>query len=374
MKHRSPRHAALLAAAALAVAACGGGEAAERADSALAEVTIGPENVVVTRLDTLENGPTVSGTLAAEREATIRAEVSGAVLQTYVEVGQRVERGTLLARIDADGISDAAASAQAAVANAESQAQIARREEERATRLLAVGAVAERDLEGARNARVGAEAQLAAAQAQLAAARKNLGNTTVRALFPGVVSRRAVNGGDIVSPGTELFTVVDPAHMRFEASVPAIAIADVRMGAPVSFTVAGYPGRTFTGRVTRISPMADPVTRQVQLLVSVADDGRGLVGGLFAQGRIGAERKTGIVAPSVAVDLRGTEPAVYRVKGGKVEKVAVAVGLRDEQNEMLEITKGVAVGDTLLTGAAQGITAGTLVRVSEPADAAIAKQ
>jgi len=120
--------------------------------------------------------------------------------------------------------------------------------------------------------------------------------------------------------------------------------------------------------------MADPVTRQVQLLVSVADDGRGLVGGLFAQGRIGAERKTGIVAPSVAVDLRGTEPAVYRVKGGKVEKVAVAVGLRDEQNEMLEITKGVAVGDTLLTGAAQGITAGTLVRVSEPADAAIAKQ
>ncbi|HEX3160733.1 MAG TPA: efflux RND transporter periplasmic adaptor subunit [Gemmatimonadaceae bacterium] len=374
MKHRSPRHAALLAAVALAVAACGGGEAAERADSALAEVTIGPENVVVTRLDTLENGPTVSGTLAAEREATIRAEVSGAVLQTYVEVGQRVERGTLLARIDADGITDAAASAQAAVANAESQAQIARREEERATRLLAAGAVAERDLEAARNARVGAEAQLAAAQAQLAAARKNLGNTTVRALFPGVVSRRAVNGGDIVSPGTELFTVVDPAHMRFEASVPAIAIADVRMGAPVSFTVAGYPGRTFTGRVTRISPMADPVTRQVQLLVSVADDGRGLVGGLFAQGRIGAERKTGIVAPSVAVDLRGTEPAVYRVKGGKVEKVAVAVGLRDEQNEMLEITKGVAVGDTLLTGAAQGITAGTLVRVSEPADAAIAKQ
>jgi RND family efflux transporter MFP subunit len=375
--HRSVAHFPLrgliVAATAVSLAACGG-DGDVRAETTPQAVTVGPENIYVAREDTLESGPPVSGTLAAEQSATVRAEVSGPVLQTYVEAGQRVARGTLLARIDATGISDAVASARSAVATAQSAATIASREEQRAERLLAAGAVAERDLETARNARVAADAQLAAARAQLATAQRNYGNTEVRAPFAGVVSNRAVSGGDVVSPGTELFTVLEPSSMRFEADVPASAVGDVHLGDRVSFSVAGYPDRVFAGRVTRINPVADPTTRQVRLLVSVPNTGNALVGGLFAEGRVASERHAGVVAPETAVDQRGTEPAVYRLSGGKVEKVTVALGLRDAQSERVELANGVAVGDTLLTGAAQGITPGSLVRVSQPSDTPVAKR
>jgi hypothetical protein len=80
--------------------------------------------------------------------------------------------------------------------------------------------------------------------------------------------------------------------------------------------------------------------------------------------------RTGLVVPTSAVDLRGTSPSVMRVKGGKVEKVQVQVGVNDKSSETTEVLAGLAAGDTLLVGAAQGITPGTPVRISAPATAA----
>jgi hypothetical protein len=77
-----------------------------------------------------------------------------------------------------------------------------------------------------------------------------------------------------------------------------------------------------------------------------------------------------MVVPATAVDTRSNVPAVLRIKNGKVERVAVQLGLRDDAAERVEIASGVQVGDTLLLGAAQGITAGTIVRVSTPSDKA----
>ena len=91
-------------------------------------------------------------------------------------------------------------------------------------------------------------------------------------------------------------------------------------------------------------------------------------GGLFATGRLASESKTGMTVPVSAVDTRAAQPAVFRVKGGKVERVPVQLGIRDESAERIEIQSGVQTGDTLLVGAAQGITPGTVVRVSNPSD------
>jgi hypothetical protein len=77
-----------------------------------------------------------------------------------------------------------------------------------------------------------------------------------------------------------------------------------------------------------------------------------------------------MVVPASAVDSRSNVPAVFRIKGGKVERVPVQLGLRDEGAERIEIASGVQVGDTLLLGAAQGITTGTIVKVSSPSDRA----
>jgi RND family efflux transporter MFP subunit len=212
------------------------------------------------------------------------------------------------------------------------------------------------------------------ARAQLASAQQQLSGTRATAPFSGVVSARLVSAGDVVAPGSALFTVVDPGSMRYEASVPADQLAQVRVGAPVRFSVTGYPGRTFEGRVTRINPVADPTTRQVRLLVSVPNAGGQLVGGLFAEGRVAAERRASLVVPANAIDERGVGPAVYRVKGGVVERVTVEVGLRDPRTDRVAITGALAAGDTLLTGAAQGITVGTPVRVAQPSDTTRAAQ
>lgn len=357
-------------AALISVAACKGGAAAEADSSATEATTVGVENIAIVTNGVLQAGPTVSGALMPEREAVVRAQVGGSVLQTYADQGQGVRSGQTLARIEGGGLQDVYLSARAGVTSASNNADIARRELARSEKLLAAGAIAERDIEQARRAAIAANAALADAQARLATARKQVGNTVITAPISGIVSERPISAGDVVQPGGHLFTVVDPSSMRLEGSVPAEQLSQVRLGAPVTFTVNGYPGRTFGGKVTRVNPTADPATRQVRIVISIPNAEGRLVGGLFANGRLASQSHTGMVVPSTAVDTRSNIPAVFRIKGGKVERVPVTLGLRDDAAEKIEIAQGVQVGDTLLVGAAQGITPGTIVRVSSPSDKA----
>jgi RND family efflux transporter MFP subunit len=367
--------AAVLTFAAVAViAACKGGSAAEADAAATETATVGTENIAVVTNGILQNGPTVSGTLIPEREAMIRAQVGGSLLQTYADQGQAVRAGQTLARIEAGGLQDVYLSARAGVTAASNNADIANRELARSQTLLAAGAIAQRDIEQARRAAISANAALADARARLATAQKQVGNTNVTSPMSGIVSERPVSAGDVVQPGAALFTVVDPSSMRLEGSVPSEALTQVRVGAPVTFTVNGYPGRTFTGRVTRVNPTADPATRQVRVFISIPNAEGRLVGGLFANGRLAADSRTGLVAPASAVDARSNIPAVYRIKGSKVQRVPVQLGLRDEGSEKIEIVSGVQAGDTLLLGAAQGITPGTIVKVSAPSDKPLARK
>lgn len=360
---------ALISAALISSAACKGGAAAE-SDSATETATIGAENIAIVTNGVLQSGPTVSGALTPEREAVVRAQVGGSILQTYADQGQSVRSGQTLARIEGGGLQDVYLSARAGVTSASNNADIARRELARSEKLLAAGAIAERDIEQARRGAIAANAALADAQARLATARKQVGNTVIGAPISGIVSDRPISAGDVVQAGAHLFTVVDPSSMRLEGSVPAEQLSQVRLGAPVTFTVNGYPGRTFGGKVTRVNPTADPATRQVRIVISIPNAEGRLVGGLFANGRLASQSHTGLVVPANAVDARSNIPAVFRIKGGKVERVPVQLGLRDDAAERIEIASGVQAGDTLLVGAAQGITPGTIVRVSSPSDKA----
>jgi membrane fusion protein, multidrug efflux system len=358
----------LVTAALLSAVACKGGSPAD-ADAAAAETTtVGTENIAVVTNGTLQSGPTVSGTLTPEREAAVRAQVGGSVLQVMADQGQAVRSGQTLARIEAGGLQDVYLSARAGVTSANNNADIARRELARSEKLLAAGAIAERDIEQARRGAISANAALADARARLSTAQKQVGNTVISAPISGVVSDRPISSGDVVQPGALLFTVVDPSSMRLEGSVPAEQLSQVKVGAPVTFTVNGYPGRTFTGRVTRVNPTADPATRQVRIVISIPNAEGRLVGGLFANGRLASESHNGMVVPVSAVDSRSNVPAVFRIKSGKVERVPVQLGLRDDAAERVEIASGVQLGDTLLIGAAQGITPGTIVKVSTPSD------
>ena len=246
--------------------------------------------------------------------------------------------------------------------------QVAEREAQRAEALSKAGAIAERQRDQARNALIAAQSMAADARARLANAQKQLEKTVIKAPFTGVVSARTVNAGDFVSPGTAAFTIINPSTMRLEASVSAEALSAVRLGAPVEFMVNGYGNRRFVGRISSINPVADPATRQVRVIATIPNQGGTLVSGLFAEGRVASEAHTSPVVPAGAVDERGVRPSVMRLKGGKVEKAEVTVGIRDMTTETVEITSGLTPGDTVLLGAARGISAGTKVKVSSPSD------
>ena len=134
------------------------------------------------------------------------------------------------------------------------------------------------------------------------------------------------------------------------------------------FTVTGYPGRTFSGRISSVNPSADPQTRQVRLFVRIPNAGNQLVAGLFAEGRVATDSRETLTAPQGAVDVRGLVPTVLRLKNGRTEKLEVRLGARDESTERVEILSGVMPGDTLLVGAALGISPNTPLKVSTPAD------
>lgn len=363
------RKAALLSLAAVALSAT----ACKKTDASAAPtktetMIVGPENVAIVRSEQIRSGPAISGSLAPSRSATIRSEMSGAVVQTYAEAGQSVRAGQPLAQIDAAVLRDQALSARSAVTTAQNSVDLAKRDVSRNETLEKAGAIAERETERSRNALLNAQTQLSTARSQLANVQKMLDKASVQSPFSGVVAQRQINAGDVVTPGTALYTVVDPASMQLEASVAAEQLSQARVGMPVEFRVNGYPNRTFSGRITRVNPTADPATRQVKILASIPNAGNTLVGGLFAEGRVSTETKTAPMVSSAAVDERGLRPSVIRLKNGKIEKVDVGIGIRDAAAETVEITSGLTPGDTVLLGAARGISVGTPVKVSAPND------
>jgi RND family efflux transporter MFP subunit len=347
----------------IAASACGADSpSAAEAQPSVAPVQLAPENVVTAAAGHITSGPAVSGQLTPAREAKVRAQVGGALVALRVDRGDAVRAGQEIARITSRDLEAAFESTQAAVKSAEATLQLAKTEAARTQTLVKGGALAARDLEQAENAVSNAEAQLAAVRARQRSAWQQLDDTTLKAPFAGIVSDRPASLGDVVAPGAEILTIIDPSSMRLEALVPSDQVAAVKRGAVVDFTIRGVPG-TFTGRVDRISPAADPVTRQVSVFVSIPNVGNRLIAGLFAEGHVTVATRDGIVVPSSAVDETKATPVVTRIRDGKAERVPVVLGERQTRTEQVEVTKGVAAGDMLILGSAKGVAAGTPVKV-----------
>ena len=307
-------------------------------------------------------GPSVSGELRASREATVRAELAGSMTEVLVEEGQATEQGAVIGRIETRTLDDVRQSASSALKSAESQLALTQREVARTEQLVKAGALAERDLDVIRANVSTVEAQVADAKSRLAAAERQLGDAVIRAPLTGIVSSRTVNQGDVVSVGTELFTVIDPSSMRLEASVPSEDLSALKVGAVVDFTVRGYE-QTFQGTIERIAPQADPTTRQVRIYVAIPNVGGRLVAGLFAEGRVVSQAATGLILPQSAVNTDSNEAWVLRVTDGKTERVPVTVGLTDPRTERVLLTSGVSVSDVVLQGSSRSIPPGTPVQV-----------
>ena len=354
---------------ALALAACGKGPAAPQkgANAAAGQpLLLANEDVLTVRSTSLASGPVITGSVQPERRADLRAEVSAIVLQVLRENGDVVRRGDLLVRLDDTAIRDGLASAESAARAASQAHEQAERQFQRMTTLRASGMASAQQLEDAEVRRNNAQSELESARTRVVQARQFLQRTEVRAPFDGVVSDRKVSAGDTAQVGKELVKVIDPASMRFEGLVSADNVGSVSPGQAVTFRVNGYPDQVFTGKVRRMNPAANATTRQVEVLVDFTGRTQPRLAGLYAEGHVETSSADGITLPATALVRDGDKASAWRVKDGKLQKVALAVGERDPRTGDWVLKDGLAEGDQVIRHPNALLKDGQLVQAATP--------
>jgi RND family efflux transporter MFP subunit len=345
------------------------------ATAAPAKLVVAPEDILTVQSNALTSGPVVTGSIQPERKADLRAEVSAVVLQVLKENGDVVRRGDVLVRLDQTSIRDNLQSAQANVRNATQALDQAERNLQRLKTLRASGMTSLQALDDAEVRRNAAQSELSASNAREVLAQQQLERTVVRAPFDGVVSDRKASAGDTASIGKELLKVIDPASMRFAGRVSADKISVVSVGQSVSFRINGYAGQEFRGKVTRVDPSANDVTRQVEVLISINDAKQARVSGLYAEGTIETGNVKAVTLPESVVVRSGDKTSVWRVKDNSLSQIELALGTRDPRTGYFEVRSGLADGDIILRSPSSNFKEGQrveLVSAKPPAAAASA--
>ncbi|CAN7376350.1 MULTISPECIES: efflux RND transporter periplasmic adaptor subunit [Duganella] len=332
----------------------------------LVTLQMSPEDTITVESNALASGPVITGSIQPERRADLRAEVGAVVIQVMKENGEPVKKGDVLLRLDETSIRDSVNSADEATRAAEQTLAQAQRMYERQKTLLASGMVSTQAQEDAEIRRNNAQSDLAAARSRSVSARQQLTRTVVRAPFDGIVSERKVSNGDTAQVGKELIKVIDPHSMRFEGLVSADKIGVVKVGQPVLFRVNGYPGQSFSGKVKRVDPAANAVTRQVEVLVDFSEQAQPRVAGLYAEGRVESETSSALMIPPSALIQAGDSNYVWRIKGGALAKVPLTVGARDDRTGRWQVLSGLATGDMVVRVPGSGFKDGQKVELSTP--------
>jgi membrane fusion protein (multidrug efflux system) len=154
--------------------------------------------------------------------------------------------------------------------------------------------------------------------------------------------------------------------LQLTASVPTEWLAELRIGRSVLLTVAQLDSSEVSGRISRINPTADPATRQIQIYVDVPNPRETLVGGLFVSGRVlTREAAHAVAVPRPAVRYQGEDraPFAFVVEHGRLARRPIGVGIADDAQGLVEITSGVAAGDTVIVGPVEGLAGGTPIRI-----------
>lgn len=352
---------------------CGG----KGADAAQAEgagaITIGAADVATAARADVQSGVPVSGPLEPKVNMTVGAPLAEQIVETFVEEGQRVAQGQPLVRFKDEVVRAGANSARADVATQRMQVSIAVAESTRAENLLREGAIAPRDRDNALLGLNAARARLALSESQLASAEDRLATSTLRAPAAGVVSKRYAQAGDRVDMGKPVMDIVDTRVLQLTASVPVEYVGDLRIGRTVTLRAAQLDSTRLTGRISRINPTADEATRQVRVYVDIPNGAGRLVGGMFVSGRVLLRSAQGAVTvPRTALRVEGDAgtPVVYAIAGGKVQRRTVGVGVRDEEQGLVQITSGVQAGDLVVVGPVEGLADGVPAEIlgRTPAD------
>ena len=305
---------------------------------------------------------TAVGSLEPEEVVQVTAEVEGQVSQVRFQEGVRVTPGTVLALIDPDRYQLEAQRAEASYKRAVADAERARSELSRREALAKEQLVSAEDLT---RARVEAERLQAEADATRAArdiAAQNVQRSRVRAPRGGVINTRTVETGRYVRGGDVLATIVDTSRLRLRFKVSDVESLRARSGQAVSFRIAALGNAEFRGEIYHVGQVADPATRQVEVLAWVRNPGV-LKPGFFAEVDLASEtRANTIVVPERAVQASERGFVAYVVEEGKARLRPLQLGIRTADG--VEILSGLKPGDQVVVEGSDRLSDGIEVQAA----------
>lgn len=283
---------------------------------------------------------------------------------TPLSEGLAVRRGDVLAQIDLEVYETRFKQSQAAAEMARAQFNDAAREEQRIAALYREGAVTEQARDKAATARMIAEAGLAQAEAALALAKIEFSEATPRSPVDGVVTRKHVDEGNIVSASTPLATIEEISRVKVLFGVPERYAAGLVPGATtVRLRSEAMEGEAIEATVAKVYPSVDLATRNVTVEV-LLENGQGLLRpGGFVLVEMEADRVEGaVVIPFSAVVWQGAVGFVFVAENGKARRRPVRLGIREA--ERCEVVSGLEPGELLITDGVRDLRDGDAIEMA----------
>ncbi|HJR67322.1 MAG TPA: efflux RND transporter periplasmic adaptor subunit [Gemmatimonadaceae bacterium] len=311
-----------------------------------------PVEVATAELKTAARSVTVAGTVEPIRTVGINSQLPGALLRVNVEEGDRVGAGQVLATIDSREL-------QAQLASAEASLEVARRAAVRAKQLhdqqIITSAEYERD-----------DAAYRAAQATRDQLRTRLGYATIRSPITGVILEKSAEAGDIIGSQTRLFAVADMSTMVVRVPISELDVTGLDVGDQTDVTLDALPGRALRGTIRRIFPSADSLTRLVPVEVALTGAAaRDVRAGFLARVLFRLDPREGVLmVPAGALVENARGSAVYVVSASRASLRQVQRGGTFQGS--VEITDGLAPGDTVVVAGSATLRDGAAVRIVNP--------
>jgi RND family efflux transporter MFP subunit len=359
-----------------ALTACGGDTTAV-AQAPAAEGLPAPQvDVVVTKatVGTIESALEISGTLAARARVGVKPKLPGRLERVLVDVGDRVQRGQVVATIDrgeidaqVDAAVAAVAVATAALESAEASLANAETEHERARSLFEAGALPRQRLDAAQTAHRAGVAQrdlgranLSQSEAALRRAREIQRDATLHAPIAGFIVERNYDAGAI--PGeAPVVVVADISQLKLEAGVSELEAGRLKSGLPAVVSVQARPGETFNGQLVAIVPEVDQRNRHFRIEVRVNNRDATLLAGMYASARVVlASAANAIAVPRESILTRDGKRVVLKVDGERLTPIAIGEGLTD--GRLVQVTSGLNAGDEVVADARRQLPADARIK------------
>jgi RND family efflux transporter MFP subunit len=346
----------------------GDGRAA-RKDAGKTEGRKGPQAVLITSAvvqpRSLEIYEEVVGTIENVIDPTVGAEVAGRVTRVTGFTGKKVEKGELLAEIDAADFQIQARGDQAEIGRLTSLFEQQERVVERQRKLVSQGFISQNAVDDAIAQRNALRQQLAAARARADATGRSLTKSRVLAPVDGEIETQIVAVGDYVKLGDPLFKLVGMQELRVHLLLPEAAATRIKSGLKVLLSPPAAPERVLEARIDEIKPTLGANNRALDAIVKIRGDGSLFRGGGTVNARLVTSTLEGaLMVPEQSVVLRPAGKVVYAIENGVARQRIVETGQRQEG--MQQILKGVSAGETVAADGAGFLTDGAAVATRAP--------